>query len=422
MPAARERFREARQFVGTERQFVWQQVIERGALPGAHEGRIRGCYCLAGAHAAPALDLCPVGDRVADKARQRRRHVVLEGADTGGNSLLLLATLCGGCTVREPEAGTGRRRLPTSINQQEESVIVRLVVAAAASFLMITGTLSQDGARAYHLLPQGTDILSLTATQLHATREPGEIVLDVGVLTPAYRHSVDIFGNAGAILIGMPFGNLSTSFSTMGGTVELDTDLAQGDLFVGGVLGLLGSPSLSPLEYSQYKPGLRASVATKLFLPTGAYDSSTPLNIGGNRWSLQASLPVSYVLGDTMIDPTLTTFEIMPVVHIFGDNGDPFGGASVTSQDPIFALEGHITRNFSPTVWAALDGFYGLGGETSADGVRQGNAKEELALGVTLGLSLAPSFVVRLSYEELVHSNVPNSSARRFELTSAYLF
>jgi hypothetical protein len=293
---------------------------------------------------------------------------------------------------------------------------------------MITGTLSQDGARAYHLLPEGTDILSLTTTLLHASRTyaPGGFVqgrvLDVNVLTPTYRGSVELFGNAGSILIGMPIGNLSTSLSTAAGNIELETDFAQGDLFIGGVLGVLGSPSLSPLEYSQYKPGLRASVVTKLFLPTGAYDSTTPLNIGGNRWSLHASLPVSYVLADTMLDPALTTFEITPGVQVFGHNEDPFGGPSVTSQDPIFGLEGHITRNFGPIVWAALDGFYVFGGETAADGVREGNAKEELALGATLGLSLAPSFALRLSYEEVVYSNVPNSSARRFEVTSAYLF
>jgi hypothetical protein len=292
------------------------------------------------------------------------------------------------------------------------------MLAAVASSLMITGTLAQDGARAYHLLPDGTDILSLTTTVLHASRDygPGGIVeLDVIALTPTYRHSVDVFGNAGTILIGMPVANLSSSLG-------MTTDFAQGDLFVGGVLGILGSPSLSPLEYSQHKPGLRAGIATKLFLPTGAYDSSTPLNIGRNRWSLEASLPISYVLGETMLDPALTTFEIMPVVHIFGDNEDPSGGPSVTGQAPIFALEGHITRNLSPAVWVALDGVYRVGGETSADGVPQADAKEELALGVTLGLTLAPSFALRLSYEEVVHSNVPNSSARRFELTSAYLF
>lgn len=299
-------------------------------------------------------------------------------------------------------------------------MLVRTVAVVVASFLMITGALSQDGARAYHLLPEGTDIISLTATLLHA--EIAGSVFDVGAVTPTYRQSIDVFGNAGSILIGMPVGSLSASLNTLGGTIDLNTDLAQGDLFVGGVFGLFGSPSLSPIDYAQYKPGLRASVATKLFLPTGDYDSSRLLNLGGNRWSLQASLPISYVLGDTMIDPELTTFEIIPVVQIFGDNEDPFGGPSVTSQDPIFGLEGHITRTFGPTVWAALDGYYKSGGETSADGVRKGNAKEELALGATLGLSLAPSFALRLSYEEVVYSNVPNSSARRFEVTSAYLF
>lgn len=60
------------------------------------------------------------------------------------------------------------------------------------------------------------------------------------------------------------------------------------------------------------------------------------------------------------------------------DNEDPFTGlsANVTSQAPIFGVEGHITRTFSSSIWAALDGYYEIGGETSWDGVAQGDGKE----------------------------------------------
>lgn len=307
-------------------------------------------------------------------------------------------------------------------------MLVRIAIAAVASVLMVTGALSQDGARAYHLLPEGTNIISLTPTFLHDDRtfDPGGFVersvVDVNVLTPTYRHSIDVFGNAGTILIGMPLGNVSTSLDTLAGTIDLDTGLTHGDLFVGGSLGLVGSPSLSPMDFAQYKPGFRASIATRLFLPTGDYDPDRPLNLGGNRWSLQASLPISYVLGDTMIDPELMTFEIMPVVQIFGDNNDPSVPASVTSQAPIFGLEGHITRNFGNTVWGALDAYYDVGGERSADGVAAGDAKENFALGATLGLTPSASTALRFSYRELIYSNAAESSGRTFEITSAFLF
>ena len=305
-------------------------------------------------------------------------------------------------------------------------MISRLVLAAAVSFSMISGALSWDGARAYHLRPEGSSDLSLTMTMLHGegTVEvlgpPEASELSVNVLTPAYHHTFDLMGNVGTFLIGMPVGNLN--FSSTSGFINADTGLSHGDMFVGGVWGLVGMPSLSGMEYVQHKPGFQASIAGRLFLPTGGYDPDRSASLGGNRWSLQASLPMSFVLGDSMIDPELTTFEIRPLVHIFGDNEDPFGGADVVSQAPIFGVEGHITRNFGNSVWAGLDGYYEIGGETSADGVARGDELETLAFGATLGVVFSPSFAMRYSYRQLVYSNVPDASGRTLEVTAAYLF
>jgi hypothetical protein len=303
-------------------------------------------------------------------------------------------------------------------------VIFRIAVAAAASLSMISGAVAWDGARAYHLRPEGSSDVSLTMTMLHGEGmvellgEQSE--LNVNVVSPAYRHTFDLFGNAGTFLIGIPLGTLD--FSTTSGVIDAETGFVQGDMFIGGVWGLVGSPSLSVMDYVQYKPGFQASVAARLFLPTGDYDASRSANLGLNRWSLQASLPISYVLGDTMVDPELTTFEIRPLVHIFGDNEDPFGGADVVSQAPIFGAEAHITRNFGNSIWAGLDGFYEIGGETSADGVAQGDGLETLAVGATMGVSFSPEFATRFSYRQLVYSNVEDASGHTFEVSAAYLF
>lgn len=305
-------------------------------------------------------------------------------------------------------------------------MILRLLVAAAATASMASGALAWDGARANHLRPENSSDISLTATFLNGqgTIDLGGPIegttLDIGVLTPSYHHTFDLMGNVGTVLIGIPVGNVS--FESSAGTIDVDTGIAQGDLFIGGSFGLLGMPSLSPQEYFAYKPGLQASVEGKLFLPTGDYDPNRMVNLGQNRWSLQASLPITFVLGDTMLDPELMTFEVRPVVQIFGDNEDAFGPASVMSQAPVFGVEGHITRNFGNSIWAALDAYYENGGETSYDGYAQDDAIETLAFGATLGLVLSPSLAMRLSYKETVYANQPDTSGRVFELTSAYLF
>ncbi|SFZ82750.1 Putative MetA-pathway of phenol degradation [Devosia enhydra] len=279
---------------------------------------------------------------------------------------------------------------------------------------------AQDGARAYHPVPKGTNFASLTVTAQQLTIAGSEF--GVAVVTPSYQGYFELAGTASAFLIGMPIGSLSAALDTGFGIVNLETDVAPGDMFIGGQLGLFGSPSLGPMDYAQYKPGLQAIAAAKLFLPTGDYDSSRLLNLGGNRWSLQASLPISYILADTLLDPDLTTFELVPSVHIFGDNDDPFGSSTVASQEPLFLLEAHVTRNFGPSVWAALDGYYVRGGETSSNGVPDGNAQETLSLGATLGLVLSPSLAMRASYVEQVYSTVSDSSFRSVRVTSAYRF
>lgn len=305
-------------------------------------------------------------------------------------------------------------------------MLARIALAAVASASMVTSALSWDGARAYHLRPRDSSDVSLTMTLLQAegTKNFGlgdeAFELGVGVVTPNYHHTFDVLGNVGAVLIGLPVGSVSLESSL--GTIDVDTDIAQGDLVLGGALGLVGAPSLSLMEYVQYKPGFQAMAAAKLFVPTGDYDPNRAVSLGQNRWTFEASLPISYALGDTMIDPELMTFEIRPVVVIFGDNDDPPGPATVMSQDPIFGVEAHITRNFGNSVWAAIDGYYETGGEISFNGVPQGDGFETLALGATLGLVLSPNVAMRLSYRELVYSNLPDASGRTLEITAAYLF
>ena len=232
--------------------------------------------------------------------------------------------------------------------KQGEIMRFKLMLAAIASLLMVAGAQAQDGARAFFPVPAGTNDIDLTTTVTHT--EVSGNVFDSIVFTPSYRHTFDLGGDAATFLIGLPVGTVS---GTLG-----DAPVAQGDLFVGGTIGLLGAPALTPMAYAQNPVGLSVSLSTKLFLPTGDYDSSRFVNLGQNRWSLQASLPISYVLGGSLLDPT--RFDdclellagpakiILPVDVVALSPGATFGPGAVDGEVETFDTE-------LPEGWMGLD-------------------------------------------------------------------
>jgi hypothetical protein len=119
-------------------------------------------------------------------------------------------------------------------------------------------------------------------------------------------------------------------------------------------------PPLSGKDFAGHDPGFQLGVVGKTFLPTGSYDSDEVISVGSNRFAGQVELPMTYAFGSSMADPKMTTFEVLPSVTIFSDNTDPSGDANTTGQKPLFALESHVTQNFSRTIWGSIGGLYTL--------------------------------------------------------------
>jgi hypothetical protein len=90
---------------------------------------------------------------------------------------------------------------------------------------------------------------------------------------------------------------------------------------------------------------------------TAAFDRNSPVNLGQNRWALQLGLPLASYLGDSFLDPTLTSFELIPSVIGYGDNDEPSSGNRST-QAPLLQLEGHVTRNLNHRLWVSLDALF----------------------------------------------------------------
>jgi len=123
-----------------------------------------------------------------------------------------------------------------------------------------------------------------------------------------------------------------------------------------------------------------------------------------------------------MVDPHLTTFEILPSVTFFEDNSDPSGDANTTGQDPLFTLESHVTRNLTKTVWASFGGIYNYGGETSTDGVWNNDRRESLGLGASVSIAATSSTSIKLSYGGTVWRNDDGLDGKLLRIITTYAF
>jgi hypothetical protein len=268
---------------------------------------------------------------------------------------------------------------------------------------------ADDGARAYQLAPVGTQMLTAYGIVTHGNQStmPGSVIrgsdVDVQVGVVQYTEVFDVGGHATALFGVLPYGEVKATVKLPGQDIT-STSKGLGDAQLGIAYGLIGSPALTPEQYVQQRPGFSLGVLGKLFLPTGEYDSHKAVNLGTHRYALELGLPTSYALGESYLDPSLTTFELLPAVIVYGDNDSPYG-ADRSSQKPLYGGEAHLTHNFGPAFWASADALFWRGGETRTDGVDDDNQQRSLSLGVTAGVNLNRTSSLKMTYGEAVERN-----------------
>ena len=281
-----------------------------------------------------------------------------------------------------------------------------------------------DGPKAYQPLPDGSDMFVAYQVLLYGgnqTASSGHVIqgsdLDLSLTVLQYTHTFKFMDQQGALFCVLPFGEIDGSLRLPGSTISASSS-GLGDMQLGCVVGLHGSPSLPRSEYTSYDPGFAYGLLGRVYMPTGEYDEDKALNLGANRWGFQFGVPVSYDFGESFVDPSGTKLELIPSVTFYTDNDEPFN-ADKTEQDPLFNIEGHLIHNFNKAIWASLDSLYTFGGETTTDGVDGDDRQQALFLGGTINVSVSNSTSFKFSYGETVDRNDdgPDGSMCRFNLS-----
>ena len=306
-----------------------------------------------------------------------------------------------------------------------------LTVAISTSMLWAGVALAGagDGPRSFPLLPKDINLFTVYAMSQSGNQllDPGQTIPDadidayIGILQ--YTRTFSLYDHLGAAFVALPYASIdgSVPLSDSLGTVSA-SDTGFGGGIVGGVIGLVGSPALPGQAFAEHKPGFQLGLVGKALLPTGSYDPAKVISVGSNRLAGQLVLPITYSIGSSMVDPNLTTFEILPSVTAFSDNTDPSGDATVTGQKPLLSLEAHVTRSFRRTIWASFGGIYNHGGETSTDGVWNNDRRESLALGASLSFAANSSTSIKVSYGGTVWRNDDGMDATLLRIITTFVF
>jgi hypothetical protein len=292
-----------------------------------------------------------------------------------------------------------------------------LLIAGLATML----NASDDGPRMYWNAPVGTNILqayfwtaSGNSISPENTQPQPDFDTDINIGVLGYNRIVDLAGHSAIVTAVITGGKVSGTYA---GT-SLPSSTGLGDLYLQGVINLFGAPALSAEEFATYKQETVLSLLVGITAPTGTYDANRDLNLGVNRWNVRVGLPFMVTIGD-WVPGEITTLEILPSVWFYGDNDD-----IKLSQDPMYTLEAHITRDITTSLFVSLDYFMQRIGESSINGAVNAAAHTSDSLGLTVGYMLNAQTQFQLRYAETLDpdSEEGELEARMFQFNLNYFW
>ena len=111
--------------------------------------------------------------------------------------------------------------------------------------------------------------------------------------------------------------------------------------------------------------------------PTGQFFSDKLINLGANRWSFRPEIAISRPIKEKWL------LDFYSGLWLFTDNKSFYPGEVVSSQEPMGAFQFHISYNFNPLLWVAINTTYYLGGSSSFDGQFNDDRRDNTRVGIT---------------------------------------
>jgi len=167
-------------------------------------------------------------------------------------------------------------------------------------------------------------------------------------------------------------------------------------------VNLLGGPAMSLPEMRQWRQKTLLGVSLKVIPPTGQYDPTKLINLGSNRWTFKPELGLSHRFGSHwLLDAYGSVLFFTENPEFFSNNPEFNTPTQAQTQDPIGAVEIHLSYDVRPRLWLSLDGNFWYGGKTSLNGVENPvTLQQSSRIGVTASFPVTRHQSVKVSYAQ----------------------
>ncbi|MFN8255895.1 MAG: transporter [Bacteroidales bacterium] len=248
--------------------------------------------------------------------------------------------------------------------------------------------LSQDlDPRAYARLPINATILisGFNYSQGGILTDPTLPLTDleakVEMLSLGVAHTFSLFGQTAQAFAVLPFGWGQAS-ALIGGQSESTDRTGFADMRIRLSVLLLGGKAERLNEFGKNQKRTILGTSLTVVAPTGQYFSDKLINLGTSRWSFKPEIAFSQRLGKRWM------FDAYYGVWFFTTNNSFYPGSSARRQDPLHALQSHISYNITPRAWVAFDATYYTGGQSTINDVLSDDRQENSRIGATLSLPI----------------------------------
>jgi hypothetical protein len=284
-----------------------------------------------------------------------------------------------------------------------------LLAASLTSLAVATGAPlgAQDlTPRAYVITPLGTGVVNLSYIY-----NDGELLFDgtvpitgatgrLSVPAVSLYHSLSFFGRSANVSATLPYG----VGTFKGRVVEAEVEAYRSGLLDSVfrfAVNLKGAPAMELPEMRQWRQTHLLGASLKIVAPTGQYDPTKLINLGGNRWAIKPELGYSLRFGRNFIVDAYAAVWLFTRNPEFFSRNQYFPGTQDQTQDPIFAFETHISYDVRPRLWISLDGNFWSGGRTSLNGVENpATLQRSSRLGVTASIPLTRHQSIKVGFAD----------------------
>lgn len=257
-------------------------------------------------------------------------------------------------------------------------------IFSASLMVLMPGLYGQDlDPRAYIRIPvNGTVLVSGFAySNGSVLTDPAVPITDfkAKVVTPSLGviRSFAMFKRTATIFAALPY-TWASATGKLNGQAQSLTRTGMSDMRVRFALLLKGGEARTLAEYKNAKLNQTIlGVSLTTVIPTGQYFPDKLINLGVNRWAFKPEFAVSKPISKKWL------IDVYTSIWLFTNNNSFYPGNATRTQNPIGALQAHLSYNINLRTWIALNTTFYTGGNSTVNGQGNADRQQNSRIGIT---------------------------------------